>query len=158
MSAAWLPELVTLDEYGGHWEEYLNALYGIFLNDFVRAATFYKNEEIKTKRHPEINGQSATFWHIISEGQVETERTPNLRRCERIAWPKPILEHIEEPIIREWIEEQRGEQRIHIWLESEGYLVVLAKRNGYILLWTAYFVEEEHYKRKLMRRWEQYKS
>ncbi|MNH30689.1 hypothetical protein D3C79_909980 [compost metagenome] len=40
------------------------------------------------KRHPVIQGKEATFWHMISEGNDEAERLPDLRRCERIRWPR----------------------------------------------------------------------
>lgn len=36
------------------------------------------------------DGKEATFWHMIQEGRIEEDRTPDIRRCERIRWPKPI--------------------------------------------------------------------
>lgn len=41
------------------------------------------------------------------------------------------------------------EERIVIALEDFSYVVVLADRRDYILLWTAYCVEREHTRRKL---------
>jgi hypothetical protein len=32
---------------------------------------------------------------MIQEGRTEDERTPDLRRCERIRWPRPIIERLE---------------------------------------------------------------
>lgn len=40
-------------------------------------------------------------------------------------------------------------------MEEEGYLVVLAIRNGYAVLWTAFLVEQEHQRRKYNRRYEE---
>ena len=33
---------------------------------------------------------------MISEGKVETERTPDISRCERIAWPRPMMDNFKE--------------------------------------------------------------
>ena len=54
-----------------------------------------------------------------------------------------------------WVEARNGEDRIHLWLESEGYLVVLAVRKGYIILWTTFFVKHEHERKKFNRRYEE---
>lgn len=56
------------------------------------------------------------------------------------------------------ISHQKGEKRIHIWYEDENYLVVLAQRGNYILPWTAFYIKEEHRKKKYNKRWNQYKT
>jgi len=43
------------------------------------------------KRHPMTQNKEATFWHMIQEGSVESERIPDIRRCERIRWPRPSV-------------------------------------------------------------------
>ena len=48
------------------------------------------------KRHPELEGKSATFWHFVTEGKVEADRTPVRERIERIGWPKAIILPFEE--------------------------------------------------------------
>jgi hypothetical protein len=105
-------------------------------------------------------GKEATFWHMISEGHDEQNRTPDLRRCERIRWPRAIIEHSTDPAVKVWTNQRTGrgrgaaERRILLWVEEEEYLVVLAQRPGYILPWTAYLVREEYSKRKLRREYE----
>jgi hypothetical protein len=99
-------------------------------------------------------GKEATFWHLISEGKVEGERLPDMRRCERIRWPRPIIEHADEPVIKIWENKRKRETRICIWFEDVEYLVVLASRKGYVLLWTAYPVTWAHTKRKLQKEYE----
>lgn len=74
-----------------------------------------------------------------------------MRRCERIPWPRPVIEHSGVAAIKIWSNERRGEKRICLWLEDAEYLVILAERKGYILLWTAFMVEQEHTKRKLRK-------
>ena len=106
---------------------------------------------------PDEKGKEATFWHLISEGKSEKDRLPDLRRCERIRWPRPIIEHYDQPAITFWVNERRGEKRICLWFEEE-YLVVLAKRHGYVILWTAYLVTKTHTKIKLKKEHEAYKK
>ena len=108
------------------------------------------------KRHPIIQGKEATFWHMISEGNDEAERLPDLRRCERIRWPRPIIENTEDAALKVWREPNGSGHRVLIWFAEAEYLVVLDERKDYILPWTAYPVEREHQQRKLEKRWERH--
>jgi hypothetical protein len=101
-------------------------------------------------------GKEATFWHMIQEGKVEDERIPDFRRCERIRWPKPIIERNSDPLIKVWRNKRGREERVCLWLEQENYLVILADRGEYILPWTAYLVERPHQQRKLQKEYEGY--
>jgi hypothetical protein len=76
---------------------------------------------------------------------------PDLRRCERIAWPRAIIERADDPVVQVWENRRGAEKRICLWLEQEEYLVVLADRGRYVLPWTAYLVTEHHRKRKLSK-------
>lgn len=153
-SPDWLPGLVLFQAYGGDWERYLRALYAHFTQDFINSQPNFEGAPIALKRHPVIQGKEATFWHLISEGELEGARLPDLRRCERIRWPRPVIEHTAEPVIKVWENERRSEKRICLWLESAEYLVILARRKGYVLIWTAFPVTEAHRKRKLQREYE----
>lgn len=148
----WLPPLVEMSAYGGDWSRYEAAVYGFFRADFIASAPQFQGKRVGLKRHPVIQGKEATYWHCISEGKAEADRLPDMRRCERIRWPRQCIEH--ETELKVWTEERNGEDRIHLWLEAEGYLVVLAARNGYVILWTTFFVKHDHERRKLSRRYE----
>lgn len=150
----WLPSLVLLEEYNGEWNKYLNFLYEIFISDFVESGCNYRGIKIAIKRHPQIDNKEATFWHLISEGETEGDRTPDLRRCERIRWPKPIIEKVPDEEIKVWQNKRGNETRLCIWLENAEYLVILAERKNYLLLWTAYTVTKNHRKRKLQKEYE----
>lgn len=149
----WLPELVLFEDYQGNWERYLETIYVLFCDDFVRSKAVFKGRRLGLKRHPVIQGKEATFWHMVSEGSVEGDRLPDLRRCERIRWPKPVIEHDNAPEIKIWSEKKKGNKRIHIWFEAEGYLVVLDDRKDFILPWTAFYVKYDHQRRKYNKRW-----
>lgn len=153
----WLPPLVLFGDCGGDWPRYLETLYGHFRRDFIDDRPSFHGVKLALKRHPVIDGKEATFWHFISEGDDETERLPDFRRCERILWPRPVIEQADGAVVKIWREPRGGETRIHLWVESADYLVVLAERKGYLLPWTAYPVERERQKDKLRKRWERYK-
>ena len=154
----WLPPIVPFSDYEGNWERYLDALYSYFKQDFVDNIPLFKGRRLGLKKHPLAQGKEATFWHFISEGDQENNRLPDLRRCERIRWPKPIIENSEDVVIKLWENKRKNEKRILLWLENREYLVVLAERKGYLLPWTAYVVTEEHRKRKLQKEYKGFKK
>ncbi len=147
----WLPPLVLLSDCGGDWERYLKTLYSYFESDFIWTRPLFRGQRLGLKRHPLLEEKEATFWHMISEGSSEASRYPDLRRCERIRWPRAIIENSNDPAVKVWETTRRNERRICLWLEQQEYLVILADRNGYLLPWTAYMVTEPHRKRKLQK-------
>jgi len=153
---AWLPSLVLFVDYNGIWEVYLEAVYSFFKQDFVDSKPVFQGRRLGLKRHPVVNGKEATFWHMISEGKVEEERIPDLRRCERIRWPRPVIENSDDPKVKYWVSIKRYENRIHILLEEEDYLVVLADRKGYLLPWTGFLVKRKHICKKLLKEHKRY--
>lgn len=153
---SWLPALILLSEYGGNWELYLEAIYEVFKKDFIEFKPQVFKMRIGIKRHPIEKGKEAGFWHLISEGRVEGERTPDLRRCERIRWPRPMIEAVNSGRIKHWKNTSRGDTRIVIALEDFSYIVVLSERKGYFLLWTAYCVERDHRRKKLEREYAEF--
>ncbi len=154
----WLPALMLFSDYDGNWEQYLTAMYDAFCTQFVTSTPVFRGTRLGLKRHPMIQGKEATFWHMITEGNVEKERLPDFRRCERIRWPRPVIEHETDHTVKVWKNRRKGETRICIWLEAEEYLVILSERKGYILPWTAYLVVKGHQKRKLQQEFESYQK
>ena len=152
----WLPPLVLLSDYGGNLDAYLDAIYDWFKQDFIDSKPMFQGRRLGLKRHPMAHGREATFWHLTSEGMDEENRTPDLRRCERIRWPKPVIEHADDPKVKCWVSVKRNEDRIHIWLEELDYVVVLADRRGFLLPWTAFLVTRDHTRTKLRKEYETY--
>ena len=150
----WLPPLVLLQEHNGDWEQYIEAVYKYFKSDFIDSKPRFQNKAIRLKRYPLLDGKEVTFWHITSEGKEEDKRVPDLRRCERIRWPRPIIEHPSDEVIRCWTNERRQERRIVLWFYEHDYVVVLADRKNYVLLWTTYMVSYKNTREKLIREYE----
>jgi hypothetical protein len=151
---AWLPDLICFDEYGGDWNRYLDALYAIFKRDFIESRPTFPGYRVGLKKHPMEQGKEATFWHFISEGSVERERLPDLRRCERIAWPRAIIEAVGTERVRCWRNDRKNERRILLVLPDFTYAVILADRGEYVLPWTAYVVKEDRQRRRLQKEYD----
>lgn len=151
----WLPGLVEYVE--GNWEEYVDVIYGYFENDFIRTKPLFRGSDVNHRHFPEDEDhRHAAFWHLIQEGKEEDDRLPNLRRCERIRWPRPIIEHEAEDVVLVWESDRRGKTNICLFFADEDYLVVLGKRTGYVLLLTAYPIEFENRKEKLLNEYRAY--
>jgi len=150
---AWLPSLIELDDYGGDWERYVEEVYLGFRADFIASRPRIPGRRWAVKRHPLIKGREATFWHLVSEGRVEDERLPDLRRCERIRWPRAMIDALGTDRIVAWANRRRGECRVVIALPDFSYAVVLADRGDYIMLWTAYTIDEGYRRKQMKAEW-----
>ena len=155
-SPDWLPPLVLFEDFKGDWDAYLEAIYALFKLDFIDTKPVFQGRRLGLKRYPLTLGKEATFWHMISEGKEEATRVPDFRRCERIRWPRPVIEHEKDPRVKYWVSVKRNEDRIHIWLEEADYVVVLADRKGFLLPWTAFLVTRQHTREKLRKEYEIY--
>ncbi len=153
---AWLPHPLCYDEFGGNWEDFLNAVYSVFVRDFKLSKPTFGILPVCIDRSIE-NGKEVIFWHIIQKDDIaEGGRVPDIRRCEHICWPRPIIEHSKDAVVSMWEDKRKKrtggrETRILIWLETFDYLIVLAKRSSFALLVTAFCVEHDAYREKLRR-------
>lgn len=150
---AWLPDLVN---FSGDWASYVELIYSHFKTDFIDSSPSFRGQALRLKRHPLSLGREATFWHMTSEGMNEEDRTPDLERCARIRWPRAIIEHESDPLVKVWENNRKGETRINLWFEEQEYLVILAVRKDYLLPWTAYPVTRSHSKVKLLKEFAEY--
>jgi len=146
-----LPDLIQLNDHNGNWERYENALYAIFNRDIVKCDLRFRGQKVNARRNPEHEQKWACFWHLISEGRVEDDRLPDLRRCERIQWVRWIVENADSDVqVDIWENKRKSQRNILLWYNEE-YLVVLTIRKGYYLLKTAYCTDQSHSIRKLQR-------
>jgi len=152
---SWLPPLILLNDCGGDWSMYVEAIYARFKEDLLTNQPKYGGKWVRCRRDPIYDGKYAGFWHCVSEGNDETNRTPDLRRCERIGWVRAVIVNANSTgAIDSWKNERQGEIRNLFWFREE-YLVVLAERTRkqdgfqYLQLITAYQTPEESRKRKL---------
>ena len=136
------PDLVLFDAFGGDWSAYETELHRFFLNEVAGGGLQFRGVSVRCRRRPEAGGRWASFWHLVQEGRVEDDRTPDLRRCERIRWVRWVIENAgAHSKIDEWQNTRGTETNTLLWY-CEEYLVVLAQRQDYFLLKTAYCTEK----------------
>lgn len=68
-----------------------------------------------------------------------------------IKWPAVMINNSEHPYLKVWENTRGTKTNVLILHEAENYLVILRKGNGYVILWTAYLIEYESRKRKLLK-------
>lgn len=154
-----LPELVLLEDYGGNYELFIQAVYAVFQRDFVKYKTKFRGEELRLKWHPIYQDKAYTFYHMTHKGEDEQNREPDLRRCERMPWAKPVIENCDAWNLKIWPQIRKGSNRLCIWLDLEeepDYVIILDVRKDYKLLWTAFVLEYEHEKRKKQKEYEEW--
>lgn len=152
----WLPALVLLTSYGGSWQAYEDALYQHFLRDFITSQPTFPGRRFAIQRLPESKGKAFTFWHLVSEGETEDQREADLRRCERICWPRAMVDEYGQKRVRCWSSGRNRARRILIALEDFSYVVVLDDRRSHVMLLTAYPVEHSNRRRQLRQEWENF--
>ncbi len=54
---AWLPSLIELDQFGGDWDAYVNAVYARFVEDFVSRKATYRGCRVGVRYHPPTRGK-----------------------------------------------------------------------------------------------------
>jgi len=162
MNGEWLPPFVLLEDSRGNWDAYEEVLYEWFIADFVNSHPCWPGKRVGLKRQPLSKGKEATFWHFISDGETEADRTIDVRRCERIRWPRPTMEAFMErrPVVEDrivwWKNERHGEYRYLLALPDFSYLMIVADRGDYVLPWTQYHVARTHSREKFQREYDAY--
>lgn len=173
-SCVWLPGIVCesdifedcidlLIEY--FREDYIDLLYEYFKEDFLTNKPIFRGESVFLVYRKSKDGKHGTFWHLITEDSSNKKENFShdklifvRSRCERIRWPKPIIEHESEPGMKVW-ENQRGHsQRILIWFEKAEYLVILVKDPDNKKLLTAFPVSKKKFERKYQKEFEEFIS
>lgn len=142
-----LPAIITLNDYGGDYHKFIDAIFAVFNEDFNKHKASFGSHILRYKYHPEFQDRAYTFYHMTHKGHIENERTPDLRRCERMPWARPTVEKAEEYSLKFWESIRKGKRRVCIWLDvdnGDNYYVILEVRKTYVLLWTAYYAEYDN--------------
>jgi len=139
------------------FNNYIEELYQIYLQTVVHSNLTFKNLPVNTQRRPETLGKSFAFWHMMQEGNVEEERTPDFERCKRIRWIGWTIQNADKyDQIRVFPQQKRGrEESWALWLYEQDYVVILHYRKTFLLLKTAFMVKK-HKQQELLRDWNVY--
>lgn len=150
------PELLFFDEFGGDFRSYIDAAYRIFKNNFISTQPVYEGLKVSVRRYPEVDGMHKTFYHITHEGEDEENRQPDVRRIERIRFPKFVIENCIHDEILIWKNKRGRDERIVLFNDREDYIVILTDRGEYYMFITAYYIEQPHRKKKLLAEYDAY--
>lgn len=146
-----LPPLLELHASGGDVAAYLDAVYARFCADFLeRPRPDFDGRSFLIDRAL-VDGKCARFWHMITEGEVEANRIPAMRRCERIAWARHMIDNRESGEFAYW----RTGTKLLIATRDFSYLVVLKGQKRVVILITTVFKESRNRRDQLRRQYEQ---
>ena len=160
----WIPELVSCADLE-QWEKYYNEIYAIFHRDFVESHPLFEEKEVCIRRYPIEYGKEEAFFHVTCQDYLKSnDRSPDIRRCERIKWVRSFIENytcdpslcIDCDGIKVWSEPYKNTSRVYLLSEEEWYVVIVERRKRYVLLITAYYIDYDHTMDKLIRRWERH--
>lgn len=154
---AWLPEIATLEDFDGDSEKYLNHLHEIFLNDFVKSKPTLDGKPIyHDNRLLDGSGRCECFIHLTTvEDKSIGDRNFDPRRCERLSWVKPTIENKNDAaVVKVWEVRKKGKNKLNLLIESERYHVVLTMSKKAYALTTAYYVDQNHTLRKLLKEYQ----
>ncbi|BDR52194.1 hypothetical protein KIM372_01010 [Bombiscardovia nodaiensis] len=154
MNPHWLPDIVSKEKEETELQ-YQGRLYQIFENDFIFNTICCQQLHVKTKKFPETKGYPQAFIHLTTrQYEGNSERTPDPERRMRLKWIRASIEHFGscetcsyEKCDRPWVWENG--KKIKICLPNQHYLVVLGKRKNDLLLVTAFYIDRDHYFRKI---------
>ena len=148
----WLPELFSVHPWT---DSTYSDLYHIFVRDFIDSQPLYHGQAIWF--FPEVeDGKHIIFWHLTTRDDKSTgQRLPDLRRCERLPWVRPILCRPPYPEILDWdYEEGDGTTKTYVWLKENNFVVILKKYpDGSRRLITSFWIDYPHTKRRLMNKY-----
>lgn len=146
------------------YAEYERTLFDIFHTLYEEGALVYKGFPVKMKHYPPNYGERSGFYHLTCENYQhtpdETDRFPDMRRCERLQWPEKIITSCTShcPKLLTWENIRHGKPNIVLFCPELDYVVILAKRKGYLLLTTAYPVNYPNRRNDLLREYSAYKQ
>ena len=150
------PDLILFNEFSGDFQAYLNAVYAIFHRDFIETKPVFENTVVSVRRYPEVDGMHKTFYHITHEGEDEENRQPDMRRMERIRFPRFVVENCKHEDVLIWKNKRGRDERTVLFNETENYIVILTNRGDYYMFITAYYIEQPHRKKKLLAEYKAY--
>lgn len=152
----WLPPPADISLWEEDIETLIEQLYLIYEGDFIHNPPSFRNAPVQRKKYPLTDGKDTTFWHIITQGQ-EPNRKAIPERCQCLPWIKPVILNESTNDVKVWPVKRGQETRYNLFLEEKNFLVVLAQRKEYFIIWTAYPVYK-HTKKKLLKQFSEYKT
>lgn len=151
-----MPELVKLNN-NETWNEYLDKLYAIYLNDFFHNDISFEGKIVKTFTQLEYNMKQQSFNHITTKGS--NNRLYNEKRCQRIKWIKPLIEGSCKSCkyYRRFPDFMgNNKKRVILWCEHCNFIVILEERKSNYVLISAYCIVYDKKRRELEKKYDRH--
>ena len=167
MSTVTLFPLMHYEDAEGGWTQYQEQLYKVFCHDLKDAGLKFQGKAVKIRYQPIEYGKEEAFFHITCQDYDKNgERVPDFRRCGRIKWVRQFIEAADSGMqvefdgsvycLKIWTEQTKNDLRYHILCEELRFMVVVAERDRYCLLITAFYFEYDHSLAKKLKKFEVY--
>lgn len=146
---SWLPQPLNFIDYGSNQGRITAAAYAIFKNDFIDSSPECFGKKVIPNPNLMPDGSEECFWHLISQ-EHRNNRVFMVNRCERINWPRSIIENIDHQDVISWKTRHKGKKsgkkdwRLKIALRDFSYIIILREQSKYYVLITAYPVDYPH--------------
>lgn len=164
----WLPNMIKVNPWSD--QKTYDELYRVFCRDIRNYDLRYFGNKVRFFYGLE-DGKEKIFWHLTSRqqdkiprrkmkfhktNQDKPERLPDLRRCERLNWIKPIIEHPTDGEVLSWdYEEGNSNIRTYVWIKNFDFVVIMKKMpNGKRMLITSFYVDKEYKRNDFERKYE----
>lgn len=169
MNTVVLSPLMLYENEEKGWKAYEENLYSVFCHDLRDGDLTYRGKTLKIRYQPMEYDKEEAFFHITCQDyKKDGDRVPDFRRCERIRWVKQFICADDENAkvefegtsyeLKTWAEQVKNDLRHHILCEELKYMVVVAERDRYCLLITAYYFEHDHSLMKKLKKYNAYKA
>ncbi len=170
LDECWIPETKPCEDLT-QWDKYDGELYAIFKRDWLDSCPTFMGLPVHVRHNPRWGDREEGYWHLTccdygKEGHGPESRNPDIRRCERIRWPRTFVENYSAckfcvdtgdacSGVYVWkARSARGKWRYKLLHEDERYLVVLEPRKSYCLLITAYYLDDDRSLKSCLREYE----
>ena len=170
LDECWIPETKPCEDLT-QWDKYDGELYAIFKRDWLDSCPTFMGLPVHVRHNPKWGDREEGYWHLTccdygKEGNSPESRNPDIRRCERIRWPRAFVENYSAckscddtgdacSGVYVWkARSARGKWRYKLLHEDERYLVVLEPRKSYCLLITAYHLDDDRSLKSCLREYE----
>ena len=140
----------------GNWAEYVEQLYARFVATLITVQLQLDGKPVRIPYDRAEDGKHEGFWHCITE-EVNGERFPDFRRCERIGWIAWLIANVSNEAVIRINQKRQKNKRVLLMHRTEKFIVVLDERKTYFLLITAYVANDRNAE-KYLKEFEAQKS
>lgn len=156
----WTGSLITLKDCDGDSKKYIEKLFEIFKKDFIDSRPIFRGKPVLFDKTLD-RGKPSTFVHITTETDQKTkQRILSMRRCERIAWLRKIIENHSDSSVLVWTKihysRKRKTNRVCLYLECGDYLIILDENKHGFYVITGIYVDYPNQKKRHREEYEKY--